>query len=42
MIEDGVRRLEERPYGKEMAHTCHYIMDLLFELSNRKRIENGE
>ncbi|NQT92235.1 MAG: helix-turn-helix domain-containing protein [Lentisphaerae bacterium] len=36
MIEDVIPRLRTRPYGDKLAHACHYAMDLLNELANRR------
>ena len=35
LITEGVALLDKKRQGSELAHLCHYIMDLLHELANR-------
>ena len=35
-VRDGVERIKNKPRGPDRAHTCHYLMDFLNELANRK------
>jgi transcriptional regulator with XRE-family HTH domain len=37
LIEEAIGGLKRDPPGNDRAHRCHYIMDLLNELANRRK-----
>lgn len=37
LMESSIPQLREMTPGQKRIHRCHYIMDFLFELSNRKK-----
>ena len=41
LIEDSVPRLRTADYGEPLQHLCHYLMDILNELANRKAKDGG-
>lgn len=37
LMESSIPQLREMSPGKKRVHRCHYVMDFLFEISNRKK-----